>query len=175
MPVKPPVDPDPRKDAFADGTWLHDQAHRAIGPKLRRWMDSAGRVNDVQLRAAEHSGAFPNQRARRGWLRRVLVNLAATAGRRRGTVEWTTTPAARGESPSRLAESSEEARNVRALVRALPARERRVVRMRVVEGQPFAVIAQRLGITEGHARVVFHRSLERMRGAGSRREALDGT
>ncbi len=175
MSAEPPVDREPRNSAFLDGTWLHGQAHRALGPKVRRWMDSVDLVHEVQLRAAQRSGAFPNQRARRGWLRRVLVNLAASAGRRRATVQWTTPPQARGETPSRLAESTEEARTVRALVQALPARERRVVRMRVVEGQPFAVIAQRLGITEGHARVVFHRSLERMRGAGSRREALDGT
>lgn len=154
---------------FPEKTWLHRQARRLLGSRLRRSVDSTDLVHETHLRVARGPGrTFPNRAALRAWLLRILRNVVAGEGRRRRTVQWEESlgePVARGTSPSGHAAISEEARNARALMRALPARERQVVSMRVLEDEPFAVIADRLGLTEGHARVIFHRSLQAMRRA----------
>src|SRR5207248_259946 len=45
---------------------------------------------------------------------------------------------------------------------ALPARERRAVVLRYLEGAPPAQIAGELGVTEGNARQLVHRGLKRL-------------
>ena len=107
---------------------------------------------------------FENQGLRRAWLFRVLRNLVISESRRRKLVSFEGELAGQGKSPSSLAEEAEGTRCARARLSVLPARDRNLVELRVLEGLPFSEIASRLGLnSEGHARVIFQRSLGQLR------------
>ena len=58
----------------------------------------------------------------------------------------------------------EEARSRwRQLTLGLPKRDQKVVTLRLVEGLSFNDVGMRLGMEEGHARVTFNRSLQKLK------------
>ena len=150
-------------------SWLRRQAHRLIGPKMRRWTDSEDLAHMAHVEAQRdlEGRSFANRRAFRGWLRVILGRLASREGRREGGIEviaaGTSRLPGRGRSPSQGAALADSGRWLRERIEGLPPRDKRVVLMRVVEDQPFGTIAARLSISEGNARVIFHRALKRLR------------
>lgn len=149
-------------------SWIRRQARRLLDRRTRRHLESTDLVNEVLLREeqARDRVRFPNRGARRGWLLRVLRNLIASEARRRGPIAWEDSVSGspdRIETPSRIVQENEEARNARRLLHVLSERDRELVHLRVVENESFANIAERLELSEGNARVIFHRSLQALR------------
>lgn len=139
-----------------------------MGSRLRGWMESGDLAQETEREAwrSMNGKRFPNLAAFRGWLLKILRHRAANESRRRGLdlveAPWSRLP---GEewTPSRLAAARDSGRWVRDRLQSLTQRERQVVLARVVDGESFRAIGERLAITEGNARVIFHRSLQRLR------------
>jgi RNA polymerase sigma factor (sigma-70 family) len=156
------------EDLGKQHSWLKRKARRLMGSRLRGWVESGDLAQQAQQEAFRSldGKSFANLAAFRGWLLKILRHIAIGESRRRGVdlIEegWSRIP---GEerTPSRVAAISDSGRFVRDRLRILPERERQVVLARVVDGERFAAIGERLGIAEGHARVIFHRSLEKLR------------
>ena len=169
----PPPEPSPRPDPrfepspALEQTWLRRQARRVLGDRLRTVVDSQDLAQEVQVLALEHArrARFAARRGFRGWLLAVLRNRAASLGRRRqpgpSDVDWEAL-AADGSSPSLGLKRQESAAEVRRRLGSLSERDREVVRLRVVEDLPWAEVAARIGIGEGHARVIFDRSAAKL-------------
>jgi len=163
------IEPDPTPDPL-ESSWIRRQARRLLTPSLRRGMDSTDLANSVLLKEKESREGgrttFPNRTARRGWLATVLRNLVVSESRRRPAIQWEesfeNTPGSE-PSPSTGLREIESNRNARDMLRVLSERDRDVVELRVVEGESFARIGEQLGIAEGHARGIFHRSLKKLR------------
>ena len=138
-----------------------------LGRKASGQMDSADAAQEVQLRALKNRPHFPDRARRRGWMRTVLRNVIAGEGRRQQIVDFGSSvpdPVDGESSPSSVAALREESGYVLTLLHVLPERDRRVVELRVLEGRPFAEVAAAVGLNnEAHARVIFQRSLERLR------------
>lgn len=166
------MDPD---DLSGESSWLRRQARRAIGSRLRRFVDSADLAQEAHLAAQRgmNGKSFPNRGAFRAWLLVILNRLAIHEARRdRGieVLEGGSQHSMRCETPSHGLAQHEASHRLRARIEGLPARERRVVLMRVVEDAPFARIAESLAISEGNARIVFHRAMKRLREGAVGRE-----
>ncbi|MCB9916221.1 MAG: sigma-70 family RNA polymerase sigma factor [Planctomycetes bacterium] len=149
-------------------SWLRRRARKLMGSRLRGWMESGDLAQAAQAEAWRTRGGkrFANRAAFRGWLGRILRSLAVNEARRRGldAVPVGESGVVDGSrTPSRLAARRDSGRWVREQLRRLGERERAIVLARVVDGESFAGIAERFGCTEGNARVIFHRSLERLR------------
>lgn len=103
----------------------------------------------------------------RTWLARTALNKAREIARSRRTAERARArhrrPSAGGATPSDAAEAAERKDLVRAVLAALPPREREVVILRHYEGLPFREIAEVLGIAEGTARATLHQALANLR------------
>jgi len=148
-------------------TWLKRRARRLMGSRLRSWMESGDLAQETEREAwrSFEGKRFANLRALRGWLLKIMGHLAAKEARRRGlglVGEDLSTVADSGRTPSRVAAVRDSGRWIRGRLETLSERDRQVVLARIVDDEPFATIAERLGISEGNARVVFHRSLERL-------------
>ncbi|MFT4540699.1 MAG: RNA polymerase sigma-70 factor (ECF subfamily) [Planctomycetota bacterium] len=151
-------------------SWIRRQARRFLNPRLRRGMDSTDLVNSVLLKeeqARSRNGSmFPNQQARRGWIATALRNLVVSEARRRRPIDWEDSffdlPGSEN-SPSKNVREIEDYCNARKRLRVLSERDRAVVELRVVEEESFERVGARLGITETSARVIFHRSLKKLR------------
>jgi RNA polymerase sigma factor (sigma-70 family) len=130
-------------------------------------MDSLDAVQEVELRALRNKPEFANEARRRGWLMVVLRNVLFSEGRRHAVVAFDSgmpEPVDGHGSPSAGARAGEEARYALDLLRVLPERDRRVVELRVLEGRPFNEVASVLDLKcEGHARVLFQRSMAKLR------------
>lgn len=149
------------------GSWLRRRARQLMGSRLRGWTESRDLAQQVQFEAwrTREGKSFANLGAFRGWLLRILRNLAAGESRRREielVVGSGSHVADDTRCPSRIAQGQESATWVRERLASLTEREREVVLGRVVDGHVFASLAARLGISEGNARVIFHRSLEKL-------------
>lgn len=156
-------------DRYGDERWMRRTARRLVGPRLRRWMDSSDLVQDAQVARQDAPPAVRNgpPAVRRRWLEKVMGNLAASYARRRdlqlsGSGRWNEV-AESTRTPDAKALAHEGEVDVRRRLRAMDERARKVILMRVVDDKSFAEIAERLGLSEGNARVIFHRALERMR------------
>ena len=104
----------------------------------------------------------------RAWLVRIALNLAKNHARqgqrwRPVLVEADTDAADPGESAQEGLERSEQERQVRAAVLALPRRQREVLTLRVDGGLSFRDIAETLRITENNAKVQFHHAVKRLK------------
>jgi RNA polymerase sigma-70 factor (ECF subfamily) len=101
----------------------------------------------------------------RPWLYRIAANLAASTHRARRELASPDLDERSGEGPLPGAAFLERERRLRlrALIAALPERQRLVVELRVHEELPFAEIAEVAGITESTAKVTFHHAVRRLR------------
>ena len=168
-----PSSPGFRPELDKEHTWLRRKARRLIGGRLRGVVESQDLAQDAGLAALRQveGKQFENRRAFRGWLARILGNRArdlarAQRGPRDEPASWSRVPG-REPTPSQgLAAYPEHGDLWRALQR-LPERERAVVRLRIVDELSFAELAQRLEISEGNARVIFHRSIGRLKESGA--------
>jgi RNA polymerase sigma-70 factor, ECF subfamily len=158
-----------RPELDKEQSWLRWQARRMLGPRLRTQLDSQDLSHDAQVAALRglHGRRFENRGAFRGWLSRILGNRVrdlARAQRPAGAQQnsWSQVPG-RDASASRVHELDPEQTDLWRRLRVLPERERAVVRMRLVDELSFAELAQRLSISEGNARLLFHRSIRRLR------------
>lgn len=148
-------------------TWLKRRARPLMGSRLRAWMESGDLAQETQREAwrALAGKRFANHRAFRGWLLKIMSRLAAKEARRRGLglvgEDLSCVPDG-GRTPSRVAAVRDSGRWIRGRLQTLSERDRQVVLARIVDDESFAAIAERLGISEGNARVIFHRSLARL-------------
>lgn len=136
-----------------------------MGSRLCSWMESGDLAQETQREAwrSFEGKRFANHRAFRDWLLKIMSHLAAKEARRRGLGLVGEDPScvpANGRTPSRVAASRDSGLWIRGPLETLSERDRQVVLARIVDGESFAAIAERLGISEGNARVIFHRSLE---------------
>ncbi len=152
-----------------------------LGRRTRATLDESDAANETLLKARIHKGAkqLESRSEQRLWLWTILRNLIISTARREDwRLEWGEWASGRatasGSGPSSAAQKTEEIRNARQLLNALPERDREVVRLRVEEDLTFADVARRLEMTENHARVLFHRSLKTLRARANRDGPLDG-
>jgi RNA polymerase sigma-70 factor (ECF subfamily) len=96
---------------------------------------------DTQCRSAKRQQALPDESARH--------------------------PVAPGDSPSRAAQSAEEAERLGAELRRLAPEDREVIRLRVTEGRTNAEVAARLGMTAAAAAKRLEGALRRLRAAAN--------
>jgi RNA polymerase sigma factor (sigma-70 family) len=163
-------DPRSRRTRVADEqSWLRLRARRALGPRLRRTLDSTDLVQQAQ---AEALGARDNldlrgRGALRGWLGRIVDNLARQAGRKRVPEATTASTLERVEGAESTVSGrltrQEEMELLRQRLAALPARTRRVVELKYFDGLSHEEIAQRLEISVGNARVILNRGIAKLR------------
>lgn len=152
-------------------SWLRRRARGLLSPRLRRWMDSGDLAQEAWLLARRdmRGRRFSGESGFRSWLWAILRNLAAGKARRlppdqAGEVSWSRLPG-REPAPSSGLRALDQEREVARRLRILPEKERAVVTLRVVEELPFREISARLGLSEGAARVTFHRSIQKLRAA----------
>lgn len=119
--------------------------------------DADDLVQDVFLHAMAHLGELRDGAAFGPWLRTIARNRVNDHYRRsRPTVEVPEDlPAADGRP-----HAAAEAREVLAIVRALPEAYRETLILRLVEGMSGPEIALRTGLTEGSVRVNLHRGMK---------------
>lgn len=164
------------EDIEEQQSWLRRKARRLMGSRLRGWMESGDLAQEAGYVAwrTREGKQFANLAAFRGWLSRILGNLAANEARRRGVDRLEMTEShmvGDSKTPSRLAALRDSGLYVRSRLDLLPGRERAVVLGRIVDDLSFAEIARRQDCSEGNARVIFHRSLQKLR----RRDELGGS
>ena len=152
-------------------SWLRRRARGMLSPRLRRLMDSGDLAQDAYLLARRdmRGREFSGEPGFRSWLWTILRNLASGRARRlpqdqAGEISWSRLPG-RESAPSSRLRGREQEREVARRLRVLPKKEQTLVTLRVVEELPFREIAARLGLSEGAARVAFHRSIQRLRAA----------
>lgn len=161
-------------------SWLRLRARSLLSRRARRSLDESDAAHEALLLAREnrHQVTLAGRAQERSWLWTILRNLIVTRMRREDRqIEWGEWAADRlatsGAGPVALSTNSREGCNARRLLDALPTREREVVRLRIEEDLSFAAVARRLDLTEGHARVLFHRSLQELRQRVQSDGALD--
>jgi RNA polymerase sigma-70 factor (ECF subfamily) len=165
----PPGPPDPGYEPELDEhhDWLRARARSQLGERLRRVLDSEDLAQETELAALEGMAGkrFPNRRAFRGWLGTILRNLAARRGRRAGATAEGSLDAVLGRerSPSSAVRAAELGRRMRALMGRLPERDRNLVALRLVDDLSFREVAERMSVSEANARMIFSRSVKRMR------------
>ena len=173
--------PNPRSSwGASQRSWLRRRARGLLSRRAHRSFDASDAADEALLAAKKHRHrtTLDSRAQERGWLRTILRNVIITRIRREGRqIEWEEWTGDRmvadGAGPLDAAMKNEEGCNVRELLDALPERGREVVRLRIEQDLPFAEIGRRLGLAEGHVRVVFHRSLQELRQRAQSDEPLD--
>ena len=153
------------------------RARRLISPGLRRAVDSEDLAHEA-LRATvgRSSLVFESVGAMRGYLLRALHSAAAALGRRTQSGQLGSADeehlVGRETTPSSIAGAGERMDDLKRHLRSLGENEREIVRLRHAEDLGFAAIAARLGLSEGNARQVYNRALQKLRALGVGREGL---
>jgi len=132
-------------------------------------MDSQDLAQETQLTALKNAKRckFSDERSFRAWIRVVMRNIAAKAGRRTGPFvgekESLSGIPGSGSTPSTGMRREEARERWRRLTSRLSKRDQKVVTLRLAEGLSFKDVGMRLGMEEGHTRVVFNRSLHKLK------------
>ena len=140
-----------------------------LGPRVRSVMDSQDLAQEVQLTALKGAERreFADERSFRAWIGVVMRNIAAKAGRRKGLLggerESLSQMPGTGSTPSMGMRREDDRSRWRQLATGLSKRDQKVVTLRLVEGLSFQDVGMRLGMEEGHARVTFNRSLQKLK------------
>ncbi len=161
------------RDAFGELVTRH---HRVIASLVRQRVGRAGPVEDLVqetfVRALGKLDGFRGQASFSTWAATIALNLSRDwvrkqARRRRLTpmadVETDQVPLPGNGGGEMQIENREEADRIRAAMRALPERMQLAITMRVVNDEPYAVIAERLGTQVPTARTWVSRGLRAVR------------
>src|SRR5262249_18029336 len=150
---------------------------RAAGHRrLQARVDDSDLVQDVLLEAHKQFVRFRGSTVAEltAWLRRIVLRTAAHARRshleagkrtldREQTADDLTDLAAPASTPSAQAIRDEQAARMAAALDRLPEEMQQVLLGRHLEQLPYAVLAARLGKSEGAVRVLYVRALARLR------------
>jgi RNA polymerase sigma factor (sigma-70 family) len=129
-------------------------------------------THDVFVRLLEHLPELNETHDLGGWLYRVAANLALSRRRRARSIVRRFLPdygrlvAGEEPAPQLLFEQREAAALAVTALGALPARERVVLCMKVLDGKSQREIAGLLSLTEGYVSKVYARAWARLRAAG---------
>lgn len=164
-----------------DGAWIEAHVRKRLGAQLRARVDTQDIVQNTLIEVLKSGPRFVvDDRAQmRALLARLIENVLRHQARhdrqqrrdvRReerlagpdsaGTV--VELPAQRGAGPATAAGSGEQRDWVRLALELLDPDDREVIVGREFDGLPFAVIGERLGLSEAHARVRFQRALPKL-------------
>jgi RNA polymerase sigma-70 factor (ECF subfamily) len=156
--------------------------------RVRQRVSSSDIVQDTLLEAHRDFGQFGGQTAPEflSWLRRILVHNLARAVERhvlaakrdirrelsldqldrslsQSALRLEAVLADRGRTPGSMAERQESILKLADALAGLPPDYRDVVVLRHIEGLPFKEVAQRLERSEGAARMLWLRAIDRLR------------
>jgi RNA polymerase sigma-70 factor, ECF subfamily len=154
-------------------------ARLRIAPAMRPLVGASDLVQDAFVNATKAFPVFRGGRASEflNWLRRILSNRIAEMARRdRQRLNGVVQVAGRDinrrvnaqmpadhESPSGVASSKEIAGQIRVALLRLPERQQEILHLRFDDGLNFPQIGERLELTEDAARMLFGRSVDRLR------------
>lgn len=136
-------------------------------------------AHDVFIRALERLPGLERPDELTGWLYRVTAHLAISRWRRERSLWERIRSALRHDaadpapSPDEALELQESAREALAQLGALPARERVVLCMKLLDGRSQRDIAECLGWSEGYVSKLVSRALRTVRAAGWEIDAED--
>jgi RNA polymerase sigma-70 factor (ECF subfamily) len=129
-------------------------------------------THDVFVKLLEHLPGLDNPDDLGGWLYRVAANLSVSRARRTRSVLRRFLPAygravpTFEPAPDRLIEQREAAVAAMGTLGTLPARERVVLCMKLLDGKSQREIADTLALTEGYVSKLYARAWSRLRAAG---------
>lgn len=127
---------------------------------------AADAAQDALVSALRGLGRFRGEGSFRGWLLRIAVNTARSAGRRRTRRREQPlrddAPAA-APDPARATELRDEVARVEAALATLPEKQRLAVTLRVQQGLSHREIGEAIGCSEGAARVNYHHGVKKLR------------
>ncbi|MBI4614563.1 MAG: sigma-70 family RNA polymerase sigma factor [Planctomycetes bacterium] len=164
-----------------DLSWIESRVRRRLGPLLREKLETADVVQETVVEFLRYSPRFlvTDRGEFRALLARIAEN-AIRAGHDRFTADRrsirrersldaaTERPlslaAGTANSPSRVAERSEERARLAVALELLGAADREILLAREWHGESFARIAQDLGILENAARMRYERAMGRLAG-----------
>jgi RNA polymerase sigma-70 factor (ECF subfamily) len=152
---------------------------RAAGQRrLQARLDDSDLVQDVLLEAHRQFARFRGSTVAEltAWLRQIVLRTAGHARRshldagkrtvdREQSADDLTELASPDSTPSAQAIRDEQAARMAGALARLPEEMQQVLLGRHLEQQPYAVLAERLGKSEGALRVLYVRALERLRQA----------
>jgi len=137
-------------------------------------------TQDVFLKLLEHLPNLRDTHDLGGWLHRVAANLAISRLRRErsllGKLQALWSVADRGDDDSALGvvERKQRADQVLDTLRVLPARERVVICMKLLDGASQREIARALDLSEGYVSKLIQRGLQRIADAGWEVDDVEG-
>jgi RNA polymerase sigma-70 factor (ECF subfamily) len=149
--------------------------------------DAEDLAQDAFLRAHRALRGYTPERIAglrlRGWLAAIVANLARDHGRRQtavggsgaaldGVSDWL---ADASPGPERILAERESARDWQARLAALPARYRRAVALRHIDGLSYPELAEALGRPLGTVKSDVHRGVRLLSEAWARDEAAEGS
>jgi RNA polymerase sigma factor (sigma-70 family) len=127
-------------------------------------------THDVFVKLLEQLPRLENVDDLGGWLYRVAANLSISRLRREQSafsrLRWFSPNDESDRSAALLFEQHEDAAAAMAAIRSLPARERVVLCMKVLDGKNQKEIAETLSMSEGYVSKLLARAWARVRAAG---------
>ena len=168
-----PMAPD-HQQVFADCFRAHRERVFHVARRLSAgdsgWAEDV--THDVFIKLLEHLPELEDTSDLGGWLYRVTVNLSLSRLRRERSVFGRVLGALRAAeeprapSPETILADHEEAAAAMGALAALPAKERVVLSMKILDGLSQQEIAQALSMSEGYVSKLVTRAWERIRAAG---------
>ncbi len=153
-------------------------ANAELDPQVRARVSPSDLVQQTFLVAEQIlsnnsiAGSLPVMR----WLRKILLNQLAhchrdhifshrrsTKRESRGSQSRFAEPATNDRTPSSFISMSEQTSRLTEQIQRLPESYRTVLKLRYYEGLSFAVVGQRLGLTDNAARLLWSRAIQRLR------------
>lgn len=137
-------------------------------------------TQDVFLKLMEQLPQLRDAHDLGGWLNRVAANLAISRLRRERSLLgklrslWVVADRADTDTAERQIERKQIAREVLDALRTLPARERVVVCMKILDGASQREIARTLDVSEGYVSKLIQRGLQRLAAAGWEVDDVEG-
>jgi RNA polymerase sigma-70 factor (ECF subfamily) len=165
--------------------YLHLLARLQLDGRLRSKLDASDVVQQTLLRAHQHLHQFRGRDDAefRGWLRQILANTLAEAGRRFGTeardidrerslevqlnessVRLEAWVAAAQPSPSQYVAREEQMLRLAGALAGLPEDQRRAVELHHLLGLSVAEVGERIGRTRAAVVGLLFRGLKKLRG-----------
>ncbi len=153
--------------AQAGSSQEFDALARLFTPRLVRYLrrltrrreDAEDIAQETLLRAVRNIDRYDPNRPFGAWLFTIATRLASNHARRKPTVTLDAEPASNESTPHETLETKQEAQNIWARAqRILPARQHMALWLRYAEELDTHDIAEVLGLTRLHTRVLLHRA-----------------